>query len=363
MSEPWHPKWNKEAERWTVSFTIGNQRLRRRLRVRGKSSLNLAKKEAEALYRSLWEEELKQKDAKKEEPFFVVAAANYLDDNGEARFLKRIVAALKKNKSIPDDIRIDAIDDAVIELLKKDLYPKVKQDTVHRQLVVPVRAVINHARREWTAVKREKSSRVRWLTPEEAECLLKAANDDNVVGGFDPKRRTLQKIAFMIGSGAGPGEMFEVDASDLNPGSDEVWISKAKTEARPRWAYVAPRSWDLMRELPTNGPTFLAPNGKPYVIRNNGGGQMKAAFDTVRKAAGLGDEVTPYVLRHTWATWFASQNSFDLLMKRGGWAKAETANKYVKLYPSDLKDRLLAHGWDFQGRTGRNYKFGEKVAV
>lgn len=363
MSEPWQPKWNEEAERWTVSFTIGNQRHRRRLRVCGKSCLSLAEKEAKNLYRSLWDEELTQPDAKKAEPYFVVAAANYLKDGGEARFLSRIIAALRKNRNIPDDIRIDAIDDAFIKILTNDLYPDVKRDTVHRQLVVPVRAVINHARREWSAVKREKTSRVRWLTPEEAERLLIAADDKEVVGGFDPKRRTLQKIAFMIGSGAGPGEMFEVDASDLNPGSDEIWISKAKTESRPRWAYVAPRSWKLMGEFPSQGPSFLAPNGKPYVIRNNGGGQMKAAFETVRKAAGLGDDVTPYVLRHTWATWFASQNSFDLLMKRGGWAKPETANKYAKLYPTDLSSRLLAHGWDFRGQTGRAYKFGEKMVV
>lgn len=363
MSEPWNPQWEEKIARWTVEFTVNDNRYRRRLRVRGKSSLKLARMEAEQLYKSLWSEALTTQKTQNVEPFFVIAAANYLKDGGEKRFVSRIVKALRQIPEIPNEIRINEIDERFFVALEKHLYTDVKKDTIHRQLIVPTRAVINHARREWPSVKREKTRRLRWLTPEEVEQLLLAASDESVVGTWDPNRRTLQKIAFMLGGGAGPGEMLETNVANLNPNSHEVWISKAKTEFRPRWIFVAPRAWELMGDLPCDGSAFLAPNGKPYVIRKNGGGQMKGAFDTVRKAAGLGHEVTPYVLRHTWATWFASQNSFDLLMKRGGWAKAETANQYTKLYPADLKDRLLAHGWDFRGITGKKYTFGEKVAV
>lgn len=363
MSDPWKPKWDEKKTRWTVEFWINDQRYRRRLRVRGKGSLKLAEIEANKLYTSLWKDTLIPQAYENPEPYFVIAAAEYLKAGKEARFLTRIVKAIKESKTIPNDIRLDQIDSEFFTILENSLYPKAKQDTVHRQLIVPVRAVINHARREWPEVKRENTRRARWLTPEEAERLLVAANDEEVVGSWDPQRRTLQKIAFMLGTGAGPGEMLAVDARNLNTNSSEVWISEAKTQFRPRWAYVAPRVWGLMGDLPSEGTAFLAPNGKPYVQRENGGGQMKGAFDTVREAAGLGPDVTPYVLRHTWATWFASQNSFDLLMKRGGWGKAETANQYTKLYPSDLSGRLLAHGWDFRGNPGKEYVFGEKVGV
>lgn len=101
--------------------------------------------------------------------------------------------------------------------------------------------------------------------------------------------------------------------------------------------------------MPDAGAVFLTPKGKPYIARQNGGGQMAAAFGRARAAAGLGPDVTPYICRHTWATWYDAQTrDFGRLMDRGGWSKADTALRYRKLYPSDLAERLLAHGWDFR---------------
>lgn len=76
---------------------------------------------------------------------------------------------------------------------------------------------------------------------------------------------------------------------------------------------------------------------------------MQTAFNKARDAAGLGDNVTPHVLRHTWATWFYAQTrDFGTLMDQGGWSKADMANRYRKLAPDDLSERLLKHGWDFR---------------
>lgn len=63
----------------------------------------------------------------------------------------------------------------------------------------------------------------------------------------------------------------------------------------------------------------------------------------------MGDDVTPHVLRHTWATWFYAQTrDFGTLTDQGGWSKADMANRYRKLAPDDLSERLLKHGWDFR---------------
>ena len=82
------------------------------------------------------------------------------------------------------------------------------------------------------------------------------------------------------------------------------------------WRYpMKPRGrWDSRRSSRRRSapgasePAFLTPDGQPYVARENGGGQMAGAFNKIRDAAGLGEDVVPYTLRytlrHTWATWF-----------------------------------------------------------
>ena len=112
------------------------------------------------------------------------------------------------------------------------------------------------------------------------------------------------------------------------------------------------------RKMPDKGRAFRTHKGQPYELRDNTGGAIKTSFNKARDRAKLGSDVTPHVLRHTWATWFYSQTGdFGRLLDLGGWADAETANIYRKIAPDDLGDRLLKSGWDFrrgfQGGKGR----------
>jgi integrase len=91
---------------------------------------------------------------------------------------------------------------------------------------------------------------------------------------------------------------------------------------------------------------------------------MAEAFGKVREAAGLGEDIVPYTLRHTWATWFyARTKDFGRLLDLGGWNKADTANRYRKAAPADLGNRLLEHGWDFRQDVGEPVRYGQKVSV
>lgn len=77
------------------------------------------------------------------------------------------------------------------------------------------------------------------------------------------------------------------------------------------------------------------------------------AFNRAREAAGLGEDVTPHALRHTWATWFyAAHKDLPALMANGGWVSVTMAMRYTKLAPADLPAQLEAHGWRFE--TGSN---------
>lgn len=159
-----------------------------------------------------------------------------------------------------------------------------------------------------------------------------------------------------------------------NPAPREWWIpgeeeGANKTEGTARWVRVPERAVGLIGKLPEVGRGFLTPYGQPIVVERGRGGQMQASFNAARDAAGLGPDVVPYTLRHTWATWFYAQTrDFGTLMDLGGWTKADTANHYRKLAPADLGSRLLAHGWDFreafrqdQGKSAEILRFTQET--
>ncbi|WP_422828499.1 tyrosine-type recombinase/integrase [Thalassococcus sp. BH17M4-6] len=317
-----------------------------------------ANEEAKRLYTQAWDvmkcPAIEPAPAKT--PFFL-AALRHMEQGKERRFLARIIEYFGEGTMIED------IDTMTIAAAAAELYPNAKPETVKRQLKTPIRAVINFAQ----GTGREKghdTKRTRWLTPEEVERMLYFASNPQKAGLHDPHLRTLQKIAFMLGGGAGPGETFATHVENWNAATSEWWLDGTKTAYRPRFVLLPQRSIDLMGDLPESGPAFLAPDGQPYVARKNGGGQMAGAFGNIRAAAGLGEDVVPYTLRHTWATWFYAQTKdFRRLVDLGGWNKSDTANRYCKVAPKDLGNRLLQHGCDFREDVGGPVRYGELVTV
>lgn len=267
-------------------------------------------------------------------------------------------------------IRIDEIDSFTIRRCKVDLTKPewTSIETARRQISTPLKAVLNHAfglRPE----TRDEIGRTRILTPEEAEILIEAAmHPPKTVR--DPDLRMLKMIAFLLGGGATPGEMFCVRAEDINRATGEVWIrgnapGAGKTPYRRRMIKLPQRSWDLIGDLPDEGRVFLTPRGKEVIPDGKRGSNCTRQFHKLCVAAGLNREVGTtdgkederddyeklvfYSLRHAWATFFSAQvGDQDLLIDRGGWASADMARHYRKQVPDDFSDRLLALGWDFR---------------
>ena len=353
--DSWKPYWSEKTATWVVDFRVDGRRIRRRLPVTDRGSRDIAYTLARDLYREAWHDALAPKP--KNEQTFFGAANDYISSGGEARFLPKIIEYFGR------ETLVTSIDTAEIVKAATSLYPEAKPETVRRQLRGPIRAVQNFA----AGNRREKipdTRRIRWLMPDEAERLLAAAANPEVAGLHDPCRQTLKKIAFMLGSGAGPGETFALNVSGWNPDTREWWLEGTKTVFRPRFVCLPDRAVALIGQLPPDGKAFRAPNGQPYKLSKNRGGQMAEAFSKVRDFAGLGEEVIPYTLRHTWATWFYAQTKdWGALLDQGGWSRSDTANRYRKIAPADLGNRLLAHGWDFRRHPGPPVRFGELVTV
>ncbi|KAA9008100.1 tyrosine-type recombinase/integrase [Histidinibacterium aquaticum] len=336
-----------------ISGTVAGQRIR--------ESTGLGERKLAEAWRLRRERELLERHALGRAATLTLAeaAVTYLEAGGSGRFLRAIL-----DYAGPDTLLRD-IDNAWLARAARALYHNAAPATVNRQLITPISAVYNMAAAESLTPprrftrRREPRGRLRWLTPEEAERLLQAAAELTLPRHAEPERYTLQKIAFLLGTGCRASECFAAEVQHWNPETWQFWVAgesvgAGKTEGTARHVRLPRRAVELIGELPEVGRAFRTAYGKPIKLSEGSGGQMAAAFTSARKAAELGPEVTPHVLRHTWATWFYSQTrDFGALMDLGGWDRADTANRYRKLAPDDLARRLLAHGWDFQERPSR----------
>lgn len=351
MRKDWEPEFHP-AHGWQVEFTIEGRRIRRRLGIRDRGLKDIARRKAEALYRQEWERALSPAPPPRKGTPFYKAAQGYVEAGGEARYLPPLI------RYFGPDVLCEDIGPAEVAAAALALYPACAPDTHRRQVRVPASAVIR-----WASGRRRQPGtdrpRLRWLTPEEAERLLTAAAQLRLPRHAEPERFTLQKIAFMLGTGVRPSECFAAEAKDYNRATRQWWIAgelpgAGKTGSAARMVRLPQRTVDLIGDLPEVGRAFLTPYGHPIVVAKGRGGQMQTSFNRARDAAGLGPDVTPHVLRHTWATWYYAQTlDFGGLLDLGGWDKADTANRYRKIAPDDLPDRLRAHGWIF-GKVSAN---------
>jgi integrase len=289
---------------------------------------------------------------------FAEAALTYLQAGGEARFLGPVLDYFG-----PDTL-LTSIDNDAVTRAADTILPGRAPATINRQVITPISAVLTMAAEDGHVPprrlrrRREPRGRLRWLNAEEMDRLLTCAGQLTLPRHSTAEPHTRAKIAFLIGSGCRTGECFAADVKDWHPATRQWWIpgvdtGAGKTAGAARMVRLPQRAVDLIGDLPDLGRAFRTPYGKPITLTRARGGQMAAAFNAARDAAGLGRDVTPHVLRHTWATWFYAQTrDFGALIDLGGWDKADTANRYRKIAPDDLGQRLLDFGWDF--RIGTN---------
>jgi integrase len=339
----WYPFWKNRS--WCYDFRVEGERFRRSTGVSCPESLEIAIEIAKGVHEAAWARALSLY------PTFKEASDLYVDRFEKHEKEIKVLNAYFGPFICVDEITPFMIDKAMVDLTRPTWNT---ENTARRQVRVPANAVINFALgkrpRQWPTSRRE-----RVLDPEEAERLIRVAQEPEKAGVRDPQRRLLKIIAFELGTGATPGETHVIQAQDCNWPTKQVQIrgvqkGARKTSYRRRWVQVPDRALELMDPLPQEGFVFLTPTGCPINTDGEHGTHLIDQFHKLCEAARLHDsgEIVFYTLRHTWATWFSAQvGDLALLIDRGGWSDAEMAMHYRKQAPADLGDRLRAHGWEF----------------
>ncbi len=131
------------------------------------------------------------------------------------------------------------------------------------------------------------------LTVEEARFLLEAASEQHAA-----------MFGLGLGMGLRPSEIVRVRWEDIDWEARTLRVRGTKTADAAATLPIPPLSWPWLRrwwavsDRPETGHAFHGQGAWPYKTTNG----WKRALQLTAKRAGLGRKITPYLLRHSFAT-------------------------------------------------------------
>lgn len=264
------------------------------------------------------------------------------------------------------------------------LRPGAAGATKLRQIVTPIRAILRHAVARgmlqfMPMIETPKVAKVRrdFLRPAEALALVHAAT---------PRLRPL--LVFAIATGARPAEYLDLDWRDVDLRGRRVRLlmkGGATRNVDLNEAAVMALSSIEHRD----GPVFRQTKGQRYRDTNRtSGGQFSTAWAGACHRAGLPGELrvyarkdrkkgpsyerfspehSPYVMRHTWASWhYAIHKDLVLLETEGAWEGPAMVRVYAHLMPAAYRQEaidFLEGRCDFRFAAGTADKRIRTIAV
>lgn len=339
----------------------------------GSDDIRLAKEEAIALeseiLRTAWHGE---RPADRQ---FSEAVISYLKHNpnasaGTKALIERLLLHFRdKPLSTINQEAVDKARDAILE-------PNPAPATVLRNLITPLRAILNHAaRRDWCAkpifdVPDQPAGRTAFLFPAQTVALIEAAA---------PHLQPL--LIFLICTGCRMSEALNLmwEDVDLRGARAILWEGETKGGAR-RVVALTPAAVAAMAGLRQRADIVFRPQRRgridptlPLGYRSSdmgGGGQIRTAWATACRLATLPGELasvsrpdrdnaktifrpkhSPHVLRHTWATWHYAVNKDLLLLKKdGGWSSVDQVERYAHLMPAGYEIEI-SRVWGIAGHV------------
>lgn len=256
----------------------------------------------------------------------------------------------------------DEITMADCERLAMKVYPDAKPSTINRNIISQVSAIMNWAAaadraplRKWPR-KRERQTRTDWRRPASIEDVLAAQTSDEA--------RAL--AALYVGCGVRASEGVFADGRDFAPDLSQVTIKGTAWEDDEgaaekgyegtkgfydRTIPIPERARELLRPVINLGPgrALLNSKGQPWADRNALGKTLRQACVRAQQP-----EMSPHVLRHTFATWHhAVTKDLLLLMRHGGWTDLKLVQRYAHLADAGLRQEVIDAGWAIDGQPGK----------
>ena len=297
---------------------------------------------------------------------FAEAALSYLETAPRGASQTASVGKLTAHfaRTRLSDIDQEALDRAYKVLLQPSAAPATRL----RNVLTPLRAVLEHAaRRKWCdrpafEVPRQPESRVAFLTPAQATALVQGAS---------AHLRPL--IVFLLGTGARLSEALELDWQQVDLRGAQAHFVKTKTGRERRvdlppvvLAALSAIAWRVGRVFrPVHSVRrdgSRARIGAAYRDTGRaGGGQIRTAWSGACRRAGLLGrwkswtsaagverrvwlpELRPHDLRHAAATWqYALHHDLLRLQIWGGWASVKQVQVYAHLLPAAYEPEVKA---------------------
>ena len=243
---------------------------------------------------------------------------------------------------------------------KRELF----REAILRQVITPIRALLRYAaEHEMVAtlpiIKKPKVAKPpkECLLPSQVVALIRAAA---------PHVRPM--LAFAVATGARPSEHLDLTWKEVDLRGKRVRLSLKGPDGQRKIRHYDMPSVALaaLESLPhREGAVFRTRKGTRYRdTGRSGGGQFKVAWSGACQRSGLPGEVrcynrkdrqtgracerfapehTPYVLRHSWASWhYCIHKDLKLLESDGGWESQAMLDVYVHLLPAAYRDEVIA---------------------
>jgi integrase len=266
---------------------------------------------------------------------FLEAAVAYMEAGGEARFIKPLLDHFRTKPL--SEIGQDEVERAALKL-----YSGLKPASVNRMVFTPVSAIIAFAAKRGRAERpsfarpKQPRGRVRWATHEEAETLIAASA---------PHLAPL--VAFLFYTGARVGEALALDWRDVDLKRAHCAFLDTKNDER-RGIYLHPKALAALANLKhRDGRVFRRPDGRLYEPKDHSGGQIKTAFRSACRRAGLKD-FHPHDCRHTYATWhYMANRDLRALQELGGWKSLAMVQRYAHVSAEHLAASVLRIGGNY----------------
>ena len=295
------------SETWYVRGTVRGQSVYR-------TTGSCEKEEAEAIRINIESDLLKESiHGKKAVVTFGQAATSYVKSGGSPRFLVKLKAD-GSDKGLVSHFskrKLTDLGQSDLDAAANLLYPRANHETRNRQVYTPFIAVWNHAvsnnwaePRQWKRPRKPKGTAVKLVTPRVGTKPVSYERAAQFVSAMVPG--AAQIMTFLFYTGMRPIEAFSITSAMVDLEQRWITLPTSKT-GEPRGVPVHEFLVPLLESLcARGGHVFKTLKGKPYALKEDGGGQIKSAISSARarltKSNAPIDDVSAYTARHSVST-------------------------------------------------------------